>query len=290
MRCFKHPKSEAVGICSSCNKGVCSRCAVEKDGKVYCRDCISRTRLAEMKCHNHPKSEAVGVCSSCGNPICESCSIEKNGKLYCRLCSSQLRAEPKEPEPEIVEQPEVVEVPQRKYEEMRPVVREEKRIPRARVELTVRPSETVSSTLVGGIVGGFLMGLPFVNLLLFWSALGGALSAYLLKLRVDQYGSGYVRRKDAIAVGAISGVFAAVIATLFNIIYSVLLHGIVMQTADFLLSLGLDVGASDLLIKLAFTDLNGWAPFILVKLIATMVLFAILGAIGGLVYSELSRR
>lgn len=286
MRCFKHPKLEAIGICSSCNKGVCSKCAVKKDGKVYCKDCTSKSRIAEMKCYNHPRSEAVGLCSSCGKPICESCSIEKDGKLYCRLCSSQLPAGIGLAGP-----PEVVEVPQREYEEMRPIVKqEEKRIPRARVELVVKPSETVSSTLVGGIFGGFMMGLPFINLLLFWSAIGGALSVYLLRLRVDQYGSGYVRRKDAVTVGAISGVFAALIATAFNVIYSVLLHGLVMQTASFLLSLGLDVGTSDLLIKLAFADISLSAVFIFIKLITTMVLFALLGAVGGAIASELSKR
>ncbi len=286
MRCFKHPKSEAVGICSSCNKGVCSKCAAEKDGKVYCKDCLSKSKFAEIKCRNHPRSEAVGLCSSCGRPICESCAIEKEGKLYCRLCSSQLRAAYEPPEPA------VVEVPQRKYEEMRPTVEvEEKHIPLAKVELSVKPSETVSSTLVGGIFGGFMMGLPFINLLMFWSAIGGALSTYLLRLRIDEYGTGYIGRNDAIRVGAISGVFAALIATAFNIIYSVLLHDIIlMPSTNFLLSLGLSVDIANFVMQLAFTDPLLSAVFILIKLIATMILFAILGAVGGVVASELSKR
>ena len=291
MRCFKHLKSDAVGICSSCHKGVCSKCAVRKGGKIYCRECLSKPKFAEIKCYNHPMSEAVGMCSSCGKPICESCTIEKDGKLYCRLCSSQIPAEPKE-------ELETVEFTERKYEamrpvekeEMRPVGTEEKHIPVSRVELSVKPSETVSSTLVGGIFGGFMMGLPFINLLMFWSAIGGAISTYLLKLRVDEYGSGYIRRNDAITVGAISGVFAALIATAFNVIYSVLLNGLVMQATNFMLSIGLDAETSTLIIKLAFTDMQLSAVFILIKLIATMMFFAILGAVGGVVYSELSRR
>jgi hypothetical protein len=291
MRCFKHPKSEAVGICSSCNKGVCSKCTVEKDGKVYCKDCISKSKFAEMKCHNHPRSEAVGICSSCGKPICESCAMEKEGKLYCRMCSAGLPAEfrPRR-EADQRKKPEVAEAPQ-KYEEMRPVAEvEEKHIPLARVELLVKPSETVSSTLVGGIFSGFMMGLPFVNLLLFWSALGGALSAYILKLRVDRYGYGYVRRIDSMLVGAISGVFAALIATAFNIIYTVLLHGILLQSRGFLTSLGLGVDIANLVIQLTFTDPLLSAVFILIKLIATMIFLAFLGAVGGLIYAEISRR
>ncbi|NYZ78789.1 hypothetical protein H0N99_01440 [Candidatus Micrarchaeota archaeon] len=285
MRCFKHTKLEAVGVCSSCGKGVCSKCAVEKDGNVYCKDCISKSKIAEMKCYNHPRSEAVGVCSSCGRPICVDCSIEKERKLYCRLCSSQL---PAEFEPR---QPAAVVAPQVKYAEARPVARvEEKHIPLSRVELSVKPSETVSSTLVGGIFSGFMMGLPFINMLLLWSALGGALSVYLLKLRVDRYGNGYIGRNDAITTGAISGVFAALIATMFNVIYSVLLHGLEMQANGFLLSIGLGVDIANFIIQLAFTDPMLSAVFILVKFIATIMLFAILGAVGGVVSSELSRK
>jgi hypothetical protein len=276
MRCFKHPKSEAVGICSSCNKGVCTRCAVEKDGKVYCKDCVSKSKFAELKCANHPRSEAVGICSSCNKPICEDCAIDKEGKLYCRLCSAEI---PEEFEPP---KAEAVEVPQRKFEE--------KRIPVTKVELSVKPSETVSSTIVGGIFGGFMMGLPFINFLLFWSAVGGALAVYLLRIRVDKYGRGYVRLIDAAVAGAISGVFSAFIATTFNIIYAVLLKNLVLQAGSSLLSLGIDVGVVDLLIKLAVTDLTLPGLFILIKLVATIVLFALLGAIGGALSSELSRR
>jgi hypothetical protein len=227
------------------------------------------------------------MCSSCKKPICSDCSIEKDGKLFCRLCSAAL---PPEFEPQ--KQTAVVEVPQREYEEQRiPVAKMEKRnIPCAKVELAVTPSETVSSTIVGGIFGGFMMGLPFINFLLFWSALGGVLSVYLLKLRVDRYGNGYIRRQDALVVGAISGVFSALIATAFNVIYAVLLHGLVMQATNFLLSLGLGVEVSDLIIKLAVTDLSLSGLFIFIKLVVTIIIFALLGAVGGAISSELSKR
>jgi len=287
MRCFNHPKSEAVGICSSCNKGICSRCAVDKDGKMYCRACASKSKFAELRCANHPRSEAVGLCSSCSKPICEYCAIEKEGKLFCRLCSAKL---PEEFEPRM--EREEAEVPPRKYEE-REIPRprfEEKRIPLARVELTVKSSETVGSTIFGGIVGGFLMGLPFINFLLFWSAVGGALAVYMLRLRVDRYGRGYIGTKDAIVVGAISGIFSALIATIFNMIYAVLLKGQMIQASNFLLSLGLDVTIVDLLIKLAVTDLSLTSFFLFTKLLATILLFGFLGAVGGFVYSSLSRK
>jgi len=292
MRCFKHPHSEAVGICSSCNKGVCSKCAVEEDGKVYCRDCLSRSKIVD-RCYNHPRSEAIGRCSSCKKLICADCAIEKDDKLYCRLCSAKIPAEF-----EVSAPTDIVEVQQKRYEERRmPLARTEermparfeaKRIPVSRVELSIKPSETVSSTIVGGIAGGFLMGLPFINFLLIWPVIGGAVSAYLLRLRVDSCGNGYINRRNALEVGAISGVFVAFIATTFNIIYAVLLQGLAMQTTATFISFGLGVGTSDLLVKLAFTELNVY--FILIKLIATMILFALLGAVGGAISAEFSKR
>ena len=287
MRCFKHPKSEAVGICSSCNKGVCSKCATQEDGKIYCKDCVSRSKITD-RCYNHPRSEAIGMCSSCKKLICADCAIEKDDKLYCRLCSAQL---PPEFEPE--KPAEVVEVPQKKYEErVIPFAKmQEKPIPRAKVELAVKPSETVSSTIVGGIVGGFMMGLPFINFILVWSALGGLVSGYLLRLRVDRYGNGYVRLADSTVIGAISGVFSAIIATIFNVIYAVLLRDMLIQASNFLLSLGFDVGMVGIIMKLAVTELpDPTFLFILAKLVATIILFALLGAVGGAVSSELSKR
>jgi|GEM_PF-6548734 len=284
MRCFNHPKLEAIGICSICNKGVCSKCAVEEEGKIYCRDCLSRLKESSTKCYLHPKSEAVGRCSACKRLICADCAIEKDGKLYCRACSAEL---PKEFEPpkrieELVIQP-------RKFEEVvQP--RKEKFIPRARVELSVKPSEAVSSTIFGGIIGGFLMGLPFLNLLLIWSLIGGFVTIYLLKLRVDRFGNGYIKNSDALLFGGLSGVIGAFITTLFNVIFAVLLKDWFIQTGEFLTSSGMDAGLVDILIKLSITDLTLSIPFILLKLIAMIILFAVLGAVGGALSSEFSKR
>ena len=38
MRCFNHPEIEALGICKSCNKGLCSSCATDLDHGLACRD------------------------------------------------------------------------------------------------------------------------------------------------------------------------------------------------------------------------------------------------------------
>ena len=38
MKCYKHPKSDAVGVCHECGEGICSKCAVKIAGKLYCKD------------------------------------------------------------------------------------------------------------------------------------------------------------------------------------------------------------------------------------------------------------
>ena len=40
MKCYDHEDRDAVGICVSCKKGLCRDCAIEYDGKLYCKDCF----------------------------------------------------------------------------------------------------------------------------------------------------------------------------------------------------------------------------------------------------------
>ena len=40
MKCYVHPKEDAVAVCKSCGKGVCSNCAVEINGIAYCKTCV----------------------------------------------------------------------------------------------------------------------------------------------------------------------------------------------------------------------------------------------------------
>jgi hypothetical protein len=38
MKCYKHPKVDAIGVCHECGEGICSKCAVKIAGKLYCKD------------------------------------------------------------------------------------------------------------------------------------------------------------------------------------------------------------------------------------------------------------
>ena len=44
MKCYIHPKIDALGTCSDCGKGLCKECAVEVGNKLKCRECLKQTR------------------------------------------------------------------------------------------------------------------------------------------------------------------------------------------------------------------------------------------------------
>jgi hypothetical protein len=44
MRCFYHPDAEAVGICKSCQKGLCAESAVDFGDGLACQGCEERVR------------------------------------------------------------------------------------------------------------------------------------------------------------------------------------------------------------------------------------------------------
>jgi len=46
MKCYVHPKEDAVAVCKSCGKGVCSNCAVEINGVAYCKTCVESKAVA----------------------------------------------------------------------------------------------------------------------------------------------------------------------------------------------------------------------------------------------------
>lgn len=38
MHCYKHPIKNAIGICKSCNKGLCTECVVDVGQGIACKD------------------------------------------------------------------------------------------------------------------------------------------------------------------------------------------------------------------------------------------------------------
>jgi len=50
MRCWQHPEKEAIRICCTCRKGICSDCVSEESDKLVCTNCAEAySRQIEVK-------------------------------------------------------------------------------------------------------------------------------------------------------------------------------------------------------------------------------------------------
>jgi hypothetical protein len=50
MKCSIHPEVDAVGVCVSCGKAVCSKCSNLVHGKIYCPSCVTNvSEIVERK-------------------------------------------------------------------------------------------------------------------------------------------------------------------------------------------------------------------------------------------------
>ncbi|MCD6310271.1 MAG: hypothetical protein J7M18_06115 [Candidatus Eremiobacteraeota bacterium] len=38
MKCSNHPEKDAIAVCSFCGRGLCSDCAEEIQGRIYCKE------------------------------------------------------------------------------------------------------------------------------------------------------------------------------------------------------------------------------------------------------------
>ena len=38
MKCYNHPEKDSVGVCKSCQKGICMDCSTLVDGTLACKD------------------------------------------------------------------------------------------------------------------------------------------------------------------------------------------------------------------------------------------------------------
>jgi hypothetical protein len=45
MKCYYHPKEDAVAVCKSCGKGVCKDCAIVLSGDSHCKTCVEEGRV-----------------------------------------------------------------------------------------------------------------------------------------------------------------------------------------------------------------------------------------------------
>jgi len=137
--------------------------------------------------------------------------------------------------------------------------------------------EMLTPALVGGIIIGIIAGIPVLSLLIFLYPIGGYVAAGLVK----EYYEKKISAKDAVKIGAFTGIIGGFFASLLLLIISIffaneiiiVVREIVGTTnATMLLTLsGLDPQVSLYTLRLRFS--------------VNVALCAILGAIGGLIFA-----
>jgi len=63
LRCYVHPRLNAIGVCSSCGRGVCDTCAVFVKGKLYCKQDVEKSILSEGAEQVHKRGFSLTVAS-----------------------------------------------------------------------------------------------------------------------------------------------------------------------------------------------------------------------------------
>lgn len=48
MNCYYHPELAATATCVSCGKAICTSCAVNVSGRIYCQQCISGGKVSQI--------------------------------------------------------------------------------------------------------------------------------------------------------------------------------------------------------------------------------------------------
>lgn len=243
MRCFKHPKEEAVGMCKVCNKGLCAECAVEKDDFVFCQKHAAMEEVVR-----HVEEEVFAP----------PARREEAPAAAAPVQARRMRVKPPKPLP-----------------------------PKA--QLRVGAKATVTPAIVGGIISGMLMGIPFINFFcIAWMILGGAAAAYFLMLKQSAAENvrGYLRPIDGMIVGGISGVFGANVAVLLNLFAAVNFWDIITSG---IVGLGTDPGTANLVFQIIVADPNLDVFSLIARYALMMVAFPVFGAIGGALVSAFTR-
>ncbi len=67
MKCYVHQNTDAIGVCSTCGRGVCNVCVVKIGGRFYCKEDADRafgTRLRARGASGEPERETVVMAGS----------------------------------------------------------------------------------------------------------------------------------------------------------------------------------------------------------------------------------
>ncbi|MFQ6082307.1 MAG: hypothetical protein ACE5WD_02975 [Candidatus Aminicenantia bacterium] len=154
--------------------------------------------------------------------------------------------------------------------------------------MTNQKPEMFKPALIGGLLTGILAGLPIIQmgncLCCLWVVIGGILASYFLSKDAQIT----LRAGDGAIVGILSGIIGAIISSIINIPFQAINQQFVRRVLERLPEYGAEFPRDmDLWLK---RGAEFSAPMFMVGLIISIVIFAIFGALGGIIGISLFRK
>ena len=306
MKCYIHEDRNASTMCARCKKGICDEDANEVEGRNYCPSCVEKLEeeliaiQARARAKKHPlpeekeKDEAPREreeeeieereerrekpehrrATEAPPWVDREAQFSQSENAHLRRAQIALE-EKKEEKPKLAPKFEPVA---KAIWAPKPAPGEPAHVPSGPKQvLKVSTREMMLPALVGGMLMGFAMGIPPLYLCCVSWVIGGVVSVYLVSSNSPT--GGIVEERDAMKTGALTGLFGVVIGV------------IVMFTANTLLK-------DALMLPMSQNLGSDYAHFLLglkgrdfaIKFISMIVLFPILGALGGILTSKYMKR
>ncbi len=253
MKCYFHPKKDAVGLCSVCYKAVCKDCVGDDTPEIICKTCM-RKGVQMLKQGNQRSRNDYN-------------SEDRREQII----SNTMKNEPAQ------------RIPQRQYNTsnssgpglLQRIFKSKKNLS----ESNTISAEIITPVLFVGIIAGILCGIPLLSLLFFIiMPIAGIVS--IIYLRSEDNYLVYIGSKKGFIVGALTGVVAAISSLILIILLEAFIgaqsYGVITSIFGFL-----DGSILNIIIALAGADVALSVNIIILRLLITLITFPLLGGIFG---------
>jgi len=254
LKCYFHPKKDAVGICSVCFKAICKSCVGDDANELVCKKCM-RQGLQMLKDERQKdRPEPVREQHFSRNSSHQSnYQSNQQSSHQSKIQSSQKRSSG----PGFLHN----------------IFKEKKNL----IENNIIDAEVITPVLFIGVIAGILCGIPILSLLFFIIIpIAGIVS--ILYLRAEQDYRVYIGTKKGIFTGVLMGIVAAIVSLIVTIsleaFLGVPIYNLITNMFGFL-----NTNTLNIVIALSGADaalsLNG----IITRLLITLISFPILGGL-----------
>jgi len=250
VKCYFHPKTDAVGICSVCFKAVCKDCVGDDEPELVCKNCM-RVGLKMLKEERR------------GNTQNEKPIFQKNRPQNAK----QQYTQNKNNSPGILSN----------------LFKQNKNLN----ENNIIDSDVITPVLFIGILAGILCGVPVLSLLFFIiMPIAGILSIVYLKAEQDYKTN--IGIKKGIITGILVGILASIVSLIVIIslgaFLGVQIYGLMTNIFGFL-----DTNTLNTLITISGGDATLSLNGIITRLFITIISFPILSGFFGLLGAKFLR-